>query len=236
MSEIDYFLSHWLRINVAKYPPFVVLMFALGFIFWIIVYREVLKNSRRYQLIEIPFIVAALDIGWEFGWAFLLQNDFGPLFRLGTLMWFILDVFVNYYLLKYNRKLVTNPWINRNFVQIYLFVLITGFLITYFMRVENEDDKIGLVAAYFINLMISGLYVYQLLTYPQYRNQGFSYRVAWFKFLGTGTISVGSFITFPHNHYLQAMCVAVFMMDILYIYLFKNYHSEPKMESPKVIS
>lgn len=218
-----------LHINLASYPLHEVLFLAVGFIGWAIAYHDVLKNIHRYKIVEIPIIVAALDIGWEFGYAFLLDNDFGPLFTWGCVLWFFMDLHINYHALKYSRKLVTNPWIKKYFAIIYVFVLVHGFFITYYMRTENEDDGLGLISAYFINILISSLYIYQLFCFPHYRNKGFSYRVAWAKFIGTAAISVVCFMHLPDNQYLHSMCTAVFIMDVLYIYLFKDYRPESRL-------
>ena len=213
-------------INRTLYPPIQVFFLSWGFVFWAIVYKEILWGIHKFKIVEVPVIVCAMDISWEFCWGFLLKNDFGSIFKIGCIVWFFMDCFINYNVLRYGRKLVTNPWINKNYIPIYLFILIGSGFITYYMRVLAEDDGIGLVSAYFINLVISGLYIYQLLSYPHLREQGFRYRVAWTKFLGTGTISVTCFLHYPDNHFLHTMCVMVFVMDITYIYLFKNYKPE----------
>lgn len=229
---MEYFLElfyQFFDINRALYPPLQVLFLAGGFVFWLAAYKEILVGVHRYKIVEIPMIVVTMDIAWEFCWGFLLENDFGWLFRAGCIIWFIMDVYINYNTIKYGRKLVTNPWISRNYIYIYLFILVGSGCITYFMRVLAEDDGIGLVSAYLINLVISGSYLYQLLNYPELRGKGFRYKVAWTKFLGTGSISVACFLHFPENHFLHTMCVMVFIMDVVYIYLYKNYEKEPDL-------
>lgn len=221
---------HWwyefFGVNRASYPPIQVMFLAFGFVFWLMAYKEILWGVRKYKLVEIPMIVVTMDIAWEFNWGFLLENDFGSIFQYGCIAWFLMDLYINYYTFKYGRKLVTNPWISKNYVPIYFFILIGSGLITYWMRILAEDDGLGLVSAYLINLVISGSYIYQLLNYPEYRNKGFQFRVAWTKFLGTGSISVACFLHFPENHFLHTMCVMVFVMDIVYIHLFKNYQPQ----------
>lgn len=223
MEKIIQFLYEIFGVNEALYPPIQVLFLALGFIFWAMAYYEVLWGIHKFKIVEIPIIVAAMDLSWEFCWGFLLDNDFGWIFRAGCIFWFFLDLHINYHALKYGKKLVTNPWIYKNYLWIYLFILIGSGCITYFMRTLTEDDGLGLVSAYFINLVISASYIYQLLNFPQYREKGFRNKVAWTKFLGTGAISVACFLHFPGNYFLHTMCVMVFVMDIVYIYLFKNY-------------
>ena len=213
-------------IDFIRYPPLQLVFLGFGLIFWVLAYKEILQGIRKYKLVEMPVIVAALDISWEFNWAFVLPNDLGLLFSFGCAVWFFMDVFINYNTLRYGRKLVTNPWIKKMYPWIYLFVLTGGLLITYFMREVLEDNGLGVISAYFINLLISSLYIYQLLNFPHLRNRGFSYRVAWNKFLGTGSITVVCFMHWAHNGFLLTMCSMVFVMDIVYIWLFKNYKPE----------
>ncbi|MBK6929729.1 MAG: hypothetical protein IPH12_02295 [Saprospirales bacterium] len=220
-------------IDFHRYPPVQLVFLGFGFIFWVLAYKEILQGIRKYQLVEIPMIVVALDISWEFSWAFLLKNDLGLLFSFGCAIWFFLDIFINYNTLRYGYKLVTNSWIKKMYGWIYLFVLIGGLSITYFMREKAADNGLGVISAYFINLMISSLYIYQLLTSPQLRNRGFSYRVAWTKFLGTGSITVVCFMHWAHNWYLLTMCLMVAVMDITYIWLFKYYQPEALADNAK---
>jgi hypothetical protein len=220
-------ILHFFKINTTEYPPIQVLFLGFGFIFWAAAYKEILWGIRQFQIVEVPMVVAAMDLSWEFCWGFLLQNDFSPLFKWGCIVWFFMNLFINYHTLQYGRKLVTNPWIRQNYVAIYLFILIGSGFITYFMKVLAEDDGLGLVSAFLINMVISASYIYQLLNYPEYRERGFRYRVAWTKFLGTGAISVACFMHFPGNYFLHTMCVMVFVMDVVYIYLYKNYQPQP---------
>lgn len=223
--------------NKGQFTPAEFVLLGLGFVFWAVAYIDVLKNIHRYRIVEIPIIVAAMDLSYEFIWGFLRpNNDLGLIFNLGNILWFAKDLHINYHALKYGHKLVTIEWIKRNYLIIYLFILITSFFTTYYLGKDTlsgntgtEDDGLGLVAAYFINLVISSLYIYQLLSFPAYRNRGFSYRVAWAKGLGTGAISLVCFnnLDLDKTHFLHWMCLAVFIMDSVYIYLFKNYRPAP---------
>jgi hypothetical protein len=213
-------------INFEKFPPHQLVFFGLGFVFWALTYKEILQGVRKYKIVEIPMVVAALDITWEFNWAFVLKNSLGLLFSFGCAVWFFLDCFINYNTLRYGRKLVTNPWIAKYYFWIWLFFIVGSFGMVYYMSSLHEDNGIGVISAYQINLLISALYLYQLLNYPELRGRGFSYKVAWNKFLGTGFISVGSLMHYQHNGYILTMAAMVTVMDIAYLILFKNYKPE----------
>jgi hypothetical protein len=215
--------------NNGHFCTYELILLGLGFSFWAVAYIDVLRNIHRFKIVEIPIIVAAMDLSFELIWGFLnINNSLGLLFNLGNIVWFVKDLHINYHALKYGPKLVTNKWVIKNYRIIYAFIFINSFFITYFMSngLYQIDDGMGLVAAYFINLVISALYIYQLLTYPEYRNKGFSYRVAWTKFLGTGVISIVCFTSYSVA-FLHWMCISVFIMDVAYIYLFKYYQPAP---------
>lgn len=224
---IDDFIA-WLEknVNLAEYPPTQLMFLGFGFIFWALAYYYVIKGIRKYKIVEIPMIVVALDIAWEFDWAFMLENDLSWIFSVGCAIWFFMDLYININTLRYGKKLVTNKWIKSNYFKIYVFILISGLIITYSMKTNAEDNGIGIVSAYLINILISSLYIYQLFNYPELRGKGLSWQVAVLKFLGTGSITLAVYIHWNHNMFLISMCTVVLLMDILYLYLYKNYKPE----------
>lgn len=223
MEKLEIFFRDVLIINTERYAVIVILLFTTGTLFWIYTYAKTIINMRKYNLVEIPAMVAAFNMSWEFCWGFLLVNDYGPIFKYAAIIWFFMDIYINSYVLKFGKKLVTHPWIKENYYYLYFFFLIGGGLITYFMRTMAVDDGIGVVSAYFISLVISSSYIYQLINFPEFRNKGFGYDIAWSKFLGTAPVTIGCYIHYPDNHFLHVMSGIVFFLDIVYIYLFKNY-------------
>ena len=217
-----------LQIDFSKYPPIQVLLLGLGFLFWAVVYIETIRGIKRNNLVEIPIIVCAMDISWEFSWAFLLDNDFGILFTIGCTIWFFLNCFINFGVLIYGKKLVTNLWIKENFYYPYFFIIISSGFITYFFKTSGIDNGLGLISAYLINIVISSTYLYQLISFPHYINNGFKISIGWSKFIGTGAISVFCFLHYPYGYLLQSMCIIVYILDIYYIYLFKTLNSALK--------
>lgn len=221
-------LSEWSGIwhHFPDFPPSQLIFLGFGFIFWVAAYYYILKGIRKWKIVEIPMVVVALDIAWEFDWAFLLESDLGLIFNFGCAIWFFMDIFINYYTLKYGKKLVTNQAIKKYYYYIYAFILIGGLLLTYFMRETAEDNGLGIVSAYLINIMISSLYLYQLVSWPELRGRGFSYSVAWLKGLGTGSITIAVYLHWNHNPFLITICTLVLIMDIVYIYMYKHYKPE----------
>lgn len=220
---IEWFLSLF---NLGVYSPFELTLFGIGFISWVLAYTFIIRNTLRYQISEMPLIVAAGNLAWEFCWSFLFQNDLGIIFTWGCRVWFLMDIFINYKTVILGRKLVTNSFIVSNYLFWYIFCLLSWFGIVYFISIDGLDDKLGVVSAMLINVVMSALYIYQLLNYSQYRNRGFCIAVAWLKMVGTATISLGSAIVWPENGFLLTMCVITFILDLIYIYLFYRYKGE----------
>ena len=229
METLRQFLHDTLLINTDKYEVSVILLFTLGTLFWIYTYVKTLINIRKHKLVEIPALVAALNVSWEFCWGFLIVNDYGPIFKWASIIWFFMDVFINLRIFKYGRKLVTIPFLKANYTQIHILFLIAGGCITYSMHKTGLDDGIGINSAYFISILISGSYIYQLLNFPELRDRGFDKSIAWSKLMGTFPVSIGCFIHYPGNYFLWTMCSLVFVMDAFYLYLFYS------LERKKVI-
>ncbi len=205
------------------YNGYELILMCLGFIFWAFAYYHIIRSGFKNKRCEMPMIAATGNIAWEFCWSFLFHGDLGLFFTLGARIWFFLDLFINFQLLRYNSKLETNPWIRKNFYLIYLFSLTVWFLIMYFMVEDGDDNQLGVVTAMVTGLVMSALYIYQLVSWPQLRNTVLSYKVAWWKMLGSASVSCSCLILWPHNGFLLSLCGATFLLDLSYIYLFANY-------------
>jgi hypothetical protein len=224
-------MNYWERLietllghtNFNEYNGFELLLLGSGFIFWALAYFHIIRNGFKYKFNEMPMIVAAGNIAWEFSWSFIFKGDLGRLFLWGCMIWFFMDLFINYQVLSYNRQRETNAWVKKNYFLIYLFYLITWFFIVFYMAQDGDDNQLGVVSALVINVVMSSLYIYQLLKLPQLRNKGMDAKVAWWKMIGTGTITIASFYLWPKNGFLLSMGLASLLLDIMYIYLFKNY-------------
>lgn len=209
--------------NYNEYNGFELLLLGSGFIFWYKAYYHIIRNGFNNKFNEMPMIVAAGNIAWEFSWSFFFKGDLGRLFVWGCMIWFFMDCIINYQVLTFNRQKVSHPWIKKNYFYIYLFYLITWFLIVFYMAEDGDDNQLGVVSALLINVVMSSLYIYQLILIPQERNKGLDLKVAWWKMIGTGTISIASIYLWPSNGFLLCMGFASLFLDLIYIYLFKNY-------------
>jgi hypothetical protein len=221
-------LSPYFNLQMYHLPE--LLMFVTGFILWAIGYYIILKNVRKYKFCQMPMIVAAGNIAWEFTWSFLFVGNLGPFFTWGCRLWFTMDLFINYSSIKYGLKDVSNPWLRKHYAFWYVFSLAGWFCIVYFMGLDHDDNELGVVSALLINVVMSALFIYQLLNYPQLRGKGMSGAVGICKMFGTGFISAGSFFIWYQNQFLITLGILSFIMDGIYVYLFYNYKN-PELEA-----
>ncbi len=80
------------------------------------------------------------------------------------------------------------------------------------MGENGDDNRLGVVSALAINVVMSSLYIDQLLKFPQYRNKGFSYNVAVLKMVGTGVISISSTMHWEDNSFLITLGLLSFIL------------------------
>jgi hypothetical protein len=220
---IKWFLSFF---NLQKYDILELALFGLGFVSWVIAYYFILKDNKKYGICEMPMMMAAANIAWEFSWSFLFKSDLGVFFTWGCRAWFFMDIFINRAAYMNGLKLVTNKFLTATYGMWYVVSLIGWFCIVIFMCIDHDDNELGVVSALLINVVMSSLYVYQLLNYPQLRGKGFSVAAGWFKMIGTGSISAASFILWFDNEFLLTMCILTFFLDCVYLYLYYQHNPE----------
>lgn len=208
------------------YKGYDLVLMSLGFIFWAKAYYHIIYDGFKYKVCEMPMLVASGNIAWEFAWSFIYHGDLDHLFKLGCRSWFCMDLFINYLVLRYSRSLVTNAWMKKYYYVIYLFYLGLWFYLVVYIAADHDDNELGIVSALLINVVMSSLYIYQLTNNPEKRYRGFNYKVAWWKMAGTGAITLSSVFLWPHNGFLITMGVASFLLDVIYIYIFKAFNHD----------
>ena len=209
-------IANW--VNLAKYTPLELVFFSIGGFFWVVCYAEVLRNIRRYGVIEIPAGAVVANMAWETTWAILFVTDLGAGFVWGYRTWFVLDLFIFYYLWKSGAKHVTNPAL----VRIARPAIIVGYLswlaMLYLFVLDGHDTPNGLTTGFIVTLMMSALYVRGEVR--GVNPDQFSALAAWSKLLGNGGASVFVFMAMPDLHFLQSVCVLTFILDVAYLVIF----------------
>lgn len=213
-----------------QYGVVEILLLLAGFWTWVLAYCFIIRNTMKYKVLEMPVGVVPGNLAWELIWSFCYITDLGKPFQWGCRIWLLLDLVVNFYMLQYSKRQLKQPFYINNFHALYLFCLIAWLSVVYTMGEHVDAKCMGVGSALLINVVMSGLYVQQLLLNPQYRGKGFSYTVAWLKMLGTAFITAASWLLHQHT-FLLTLGVLSFALDILYIHLFKNYSLDTSYEA-----
>ena len=202
-------INDW--INFKEYTPTQLIWNGIGCFFWCITYIVLIKNSLKTKFVEMPFVIAAGNIAWEFVWSFYFHPTTGTLYSLSYQACFVLDIFIFAMIVKYGAKQIDIPIMKKYFKPILFGVLFMWIPLNYFFVKQGFDTPIGANSGYILNLIISMIYPLLLFrTKPQY----FSQTVAWCKFIGTGCITVSMFLIYPSNYFVQLLGVACFILDL----------------------
>lgn len=208
----------WL--NLDYYSPLHLILFALGGLLWIINYISIVRNIVKNQFVEMPAAVLCANFAWEFLWSWIFVINMGWAIRLGYMAWFFLDVFIVVGFYRYGYKQVSKSVIPY-YKLLFTFGIISWFVILYFFIGQGFDNPIGANSAYVINILISSLYIFMFLRLED--KSILSFTTAWTKWMGTGLISLMCILRWPQNHWLISMCMACFLMDMFYMYLFLKF-------------
>lgn len=218
---IEFLLGHPNTMGITLWE---LAMLATGFIIWSIAYLHIVLDGRRNPVNEMPMMAAVCNIAWEFLWAFVFTDTpIGLLFNVGCASWFFLDLFINYQVLTKNRAAETNTWIRKHYITIYAFSFVSWFAILYFMAKGGADNALGVQSALLLNILMSALYIYQMVEHPKFKGRIYTERIAILKFLGTGIIVIASHFLWPNNYYILAMGIITMILDLVYIAMFRTY-------------
>lgn len=211
-------LSYW--INTTDYTLPELLWNGIGCSFWLITYIAIARHSYKTKFVEMPFVIAAGNIAWEFVWGFCFHPDTGRFYVLGYQASFFLDVFIFALVLKYGSKQIEIPIFKNNFKIMMVGLILLWLPLNYFFVAQGFDTPIGANSGYILNLMISMLYP---ILYFRSDPSKFSRLVSWSRFLGTGCITVSMFLIYPENHFLHVLGIACFGLDLAFtVFLEKN--------------
>jgi hypothetical protein len=216
----------WL--NTTDYTPAQLLLFAVGCLGWVVSYAAVLLRVRRIRFVEIPAGAVVANVAWEFVWGFVYTTSMGMLFAWGYRIWFFLDIFIVYMLFKYGAKqIVDSPVLANVFRPAAAFGIVSWGVALYFFIGGGYDTSYGAISGYILNVMMSALYC--VLIVKQADNvRLFSGVVAWSKMLGTLLLSIFNFWVRPQDHLLMTLYTVTFMLDVLYIELYRRLNARSR--------
>jgi hypothetical protein len=205
--------SDW--INFCDYTKTEIVLVIIGTVFWIIAYYQIIRNGFKYKYIEMPFLAAASNLAWEFVWGFLVVTNMGQLFVWGLRIWFFMDVIIFYLILKYGDKQISNPIVKKSFKPLEISVCLYWIPVFYFMYTEGYDTPMGAISAYMITVVMASLFIFEFLSRP--KGSYFSPYTGWMRLIGNSFMSIFAFMHYPEKHFLQLLCVAVFILNVAYV-------------------
>lgn len=227
MFIIDAILDWWYRYVVPNgYTSFEMILFFTGLISWVYAYYHIIQQARRYAFCDMPTIIAPANFAWEILWSFYFIGDFGAPFQWGCRIWFAMDIIINYFAFRYGHKTIPNVAAKKQVPALWLISFFGWLFIVYFLAEDGTDNRLGVQSALMINVVMSALYINNLLNFPEYRGKGMSLMVAIGKMLGTGVISVASIIHWEKNGFLITLGLMSLILDVIYVYLFLHYQPE----------
>jgi len=201
------------------------ILFVIGCVFWLLTYLIYIKEIRKKQFVEIPLLVVSLNISWEFIWSFPFGSSVskyvGTGLQVGYALWFFFDCFIFWGILKYGYKQFNNPFFRNNSKLIAILTAVLGLIFYYTFNLSGYDTQIGTISAYLDNVVISSLYIFLLISYPD--KSIFSRDVSWYKMIGTGLISVALVWHWNTNYLLIFLTSLVLILDLYYIYIFQKF-------------
>jgi hypothetical protein len=202
--------------NTTDYSLSQLLWNGIGCFGWLIAYVFIVLNARKHKFIEMPFIIAAGNVSWEFMWSFYAHPDTGLFFKYGYQASFFLDIIIIYYTFKYARNQLQIPLLKKYFHFILLGLIVFWLPLNYFFIKQGFDTPIGANSGYILNLIISFLYIPLYLRNSQFH---FSKIVGLSRSLGTALITVSMFLIYPENYFVQVLGVSCFLLDACFCYL-----------------
>ena len=204
-------------INLTDYTRLEIGLVLGGTILWNVVYFIIIRNAFKNKYVEMPLPAAASNLAWEFAWGFLLMTNMGSLFVWGLRVWFFMDLFIFYTVLKYGAKQLQVPLLKRYHVAIELACVLAWTIVFYYFSKEGYDTPMGATSAYVITVIMAALYITFFLssTMPQ----AYSLTSAWCKGLGNLLMTIFVFLKYPDLNMLKTLTVVVFVLDFVYVYL-----------------
>jgi hypothetical protein len=202
-----------------------------GCVFWLLAYLFIVKKCFEDKTYGLPLVAICLNFGWELLASFVLPNPVA-LWHFFDRAWLLVDVILVYQLFRYGRAEQTIPEIRRFFPAVVIGTFLLGIWGQYAF-VESYRDRLGLVGAFGVNLIMSILFVF---FYFARRDtlRGISRAGAVCKMLGTlGTSIECHYVVrlidpeLPSLAFLTFLCVSIFLFDCLYIYLVFSRATKP---------
>ncbi len=209
-----------------------ILLLSMG-ICWTIVYVLIIYRSFKDKTYGMPFTALALNISWEFIYAFVIIPTTKGIQTFVNRVWFLLDAVILITYILYGKKDWKNKELNWLFIPHLLFVLIVSSLLIYYMSFDFEVLSIT-YSAFLMNVVISALFITMLLNRKSIKGQ--STGIAFFKLIGTLCATLILFDGF--SVFLQLLGFTSFILDLVYLGMLLTAYKKEKISilTRKIVS
>lgn len=230
--------------------PVVIALGTSCVIFWVIAYFGIIWRGFKDRTFGMPIAALAANLSWEAMYSFAI-DPLGDYLHILSIPCFFVDLVIAWQCFTWGARDFAHPFIRRNFKLLFAGAIAIAYPMLYYAFYEFRDP-LGEYTGFGINLMMSILFVAMLLRRDSVAGQSMYIAIA--KWLGTLLAylatavqatttmadpwpdSVWSFVTaaLAHDRYpltplIHVTYLAIFVIDVLYIYLLYQKMRESKI-------
>jgi hypothetical protein len=183
-------------------PPLPKALIIAGGIAWMLAYVLAIRVGFSQHTFAFPIVAVALNITWEFFYAFLSPPKEQPLLVWVRRVWFALNLVILVTVVLYGAGYQPDPWMRDNFLPLLVGLIIlcfAGQFAAHFHFASNVvyQDRHGVLFALLMNVAMSALFLrFYHDRIGAYGGEGLSLGVAWFKMIGTALIGIANGLIF----------------------------------------
>ncbi|AYY13362.1 hypothetical protein EF847_12330 [Actinobacteria bacterium YIM 96077] len=180
---------------------------------WTVAYLGIIHRGFRDKTYGMPLTALALNITWEFIFAFLVPGRFGLQVAINV-VWFCFDVVILYTYFAFGRKEFPASVHQRWFIPWGVLLVAISFVTQYSAAREFPDLPMDTYTAFVVNVIMSVAFITMLARRGSRAGQ--SLVIATSKWLGSAAVTVLVFLDLGSS-LLLTLGVCVFVLDVIYI-------------------
>nr|WP_322711290.1 hypothetical protein [Nostoc sp. ChiSLP03a]MDZ8212494.1 hypothetical protein [Nostoc sp. ChiSLP03a] len=184
----------------------------LSGIFWTVAYLLIVRRSIQDKSVGMPLVAVCLNISWEFIFSFMFKSRKPQLYI--NYVWFFLDSIILIQYLRFGKLNFRQHSSKTAFYTAFFSVLAVSFFNMLFIVYEFGRNNSATYIAFQINLIMSMLFLYMLLSRSSVAGQSMYIAIA--KMIGTACASLSVYLSQPSSILLAFLYVSIFLFDLVY--------------------
>ncbi|OWY63495.1 hypothetical protein B7486_52805 [cyanobacterium TDX16] len=184
----------------------------LSGIFWTITYLLIIRRSIQDQSVGMPLVALCMNISWEFIFSFVFPSHKPQLYV--NYVWSFLDLVIVIQYLKFNKFEFSKHFPPNFFHPNFFSTLAVSFFNMLFITYDFGRDRGAIYTAFQINLIMSMLFIYMLLSRGNFRGQSMYIAIA--KTIGTAYASLSLYLSGSSSMLLIYLYLSIFLFDLAY--------------------